>query len=55
MALSELNTIYEEEAGTSFTDALARDRSIGLERQKTPYEKKEREMKHTEGVCIESQ
>ena len=39
-ALSELNTIYEEEAGTSFTDALARDRSIGLERKKTPYEKK---------------
>ena len=30
---------YEEEAGTSFTDALTRDRSIGLERKKTPYEK----------------
>lgn len=39
-ALCELNTIYEEEAGTSFTDALTRDRSIGLERKKTPYEKK---------------
>ena len=39
-ALSKLNTIYEKEAATSFTDALLRDRSIGLERKKTPYEKK---------------
>ena len=36
-ALSELNTIYKEEASTSFTNALVKDRSIGLESQ---YEKR---------------
>ena len=33
-ALSELNRIYEEEASTSFTNALVKDRSIGLERRR---------------------
>jgi hypothetical protein len=41
-ALSELNTIYEQEASTSFTNVLVEDRSIGLERKKSQYEKKEK-------------
>ena len=42
-ALSELNTIYEDEMNTSFEDALAKDRAIALERKKSQSEKKKRE------------
>ena len=38
-ALSELNTIYKEQASISFTNALVKDRSIGKNSQ---YEKKEK-------------
>ena len=44
-ALSELNKIYEEETSTSFADALVVDRSIGLERKKSQYEKKKEKRK----------
>ncbi len=38
--LSELNSVYNSVASTSFTDALLNTRSIGLEKKKTKMEKK---------------
>lgn len=38
--LKELNRVYEDEATTSFTDSLLQTKSLGLERKKTPNEKR---------------
>ena len=36
--LAEINNVYEEEAGTSFRDAIVLDKSIKLEKKKNKYE-----------------
>ena len=38
--LSEINNIYHEEVGTSFCEAVTLDKTSGLKKKKTAYEKK---------------
>ena len=43
--ISELNQMYEDEASTSFTDALVQSKSSGLERKKSRNEKRKETLK----------
>lgn len=43
--LAELNRVYVNEGGPSFTDALVTTKSSGLERKKTSYEKRKEKRK----------
>ena len=43
--ISELNQMYEDEASTSFTDALVQSKSSGLERKKSRNERRKEKLK----------
>ena len=47
--LSELNRVYTSKASTSFTDAVTTTKSSGLEKKKTPNEKRKAK------ICLEKQ